>query len=302
MSIDSVFGSDSACVLNSTFACRSLATALSTYTKSFTRYVLYPGVHLTPLTGMSFAADRMQLMGAAKPFASSIVDCQQRSCFNLTNGYVPVVLLSLQFRSAVGGILSLTGFATLAYVVSLVAGGTVPDFQQASRAVTALGQSIQRGASAVDIAVSRFQILIDKCDFSQSQASGSGNSTLLSLTATSNVLIRDCVFRSANVTSGDGIYCFCTVLKSNVKLFSNVFYLLGVVLLSNVNNVAIVRSLFVGNVASSGAAVALSNSQGLVYLVNSTFRENLGGSAVSAVSSTLVIVCQSYYLNILCFL
>ena len=226
MSIDSVFGSDSACVLNSTFACRSLATALSTYTKSFTRYVLYPGVHLTPLTGMSFAADRMQLMGATKPFAnlnissvfaSSIVDCQQRSCFNLTNGYVPVVLLSLQFRSAVGGILSLTGFATLAHVVSLVASSTVPDFQQASRAVTALGQSIQRGASAVDIAVSRFQILIDKCDFSQSQASGSGNSTLLSLTATSNVLIRDCVFRSANATSGAGIHCFCKVLKSHFK-------------------------------------------------------------------------------------
>ena len=71
MSINTVFGSDLACVLNSTFAGRSLATDLSTYTHSFTRYVLYPSVHLTPLIGMSSAADRMQLTGAAKPFANS---------------------------------------------------------------------------------------------------------------------------------------------------------------------------------------------------------------------------------------
>ena len=72
------------------------------------------------------------------------------------------------------------------------------------------------------------------------------------------------------------------------------FILIGVVMLSNVNNVAIVRSLFLGNVASSGAAIALSNSQGLVFLVNSAFRGNvasqLGGAAVTAVSSTIVIV------------
>ena len=68
------------------------------------------------------------------------------------------------------------------------------------------------------------------------------------------------------------------------------------------NNVAINRSLFVGNVASSREAIALSNSPGLVYLVISTFREilalNLGGCAVLAVSSSVVIVCQSYvYVN-----
>ena len=87
-------------------------------------------------------------------------------------------------------------------MVSPVAGSTVPDFKKTGRAATALGQSVQRGASEVDVSVSSFQILIDRCDFSQPQASELGNSTFLSLSATSNVLIRDCVFRSANAISG----------------------------------------------------------------------------------------------------
>ena len=203
MSIDSVAGNDAICVLNSTFACRSLSTAMSAYTQMFTRYVLYPGVHLAPLTGLVFAADRMRLVGVS--LKGSIVDCRHHPCFNLSNGHVPVVIASLQFRSAVGGILSVSGFAYLAPVVSLGISNTVPDFQQASRAVTTLGQSIYLGASAVDLAMSGFQMLIDKCDFSQSQASDVGNAALLSLMATSNVLIRDCIFRSANATSGAGI-------------------------------------------------------------------------------------------------
>ena len=215
MSIDPVSGSDAICVSNSTFACRSLATAMSTYTQTFTRYVLYPGVHLAPLTGLVFAADRMRFVGAAQSYvnantaagvslAAVIVDCQHRLCFNVSNGHVPVVLAAMQFRAAIG-ILSVSGFASLAPVVSMGVSSTVPDFQQANRAVTTLSQSIRWDASAVDLAVSSFQMLIDKCDFSQSQASGPGNAALLSLIATSNVLIRDCIFRTANATLGAGI-------------------------------------------------------------------------------------------------
>ena len=214
MSIDPVTGSDAACVTNSTIACRTLAMAMSTYTQTFTRYVLYPGVHLIPVTGVSFAADRMRLMGMGHSYANAasrvlldtaIVDCQQRSCFNLSNGHVPVVLASLKFRSAVGGILSITGFSASAPVVSLVTSSAVPDFLQASRAVTGLSQSIYQDASSVDLEISKFRMLIDKCDFSQSHASGPGNAALLSLISTSNVLICDCIFRTANATLGAGI-------------------------------------------------------------------------------------------------
>ena len=219
MFIDPVTGSDVACVTNSTIACRTLAMAMSTYTQTFTRYVLHPGVHLIPVTGLTFAADRMRLVGVGHSyanenansassilFAAAIVDCQQRPCFNLSNGHVPVVLASLKFRSAVGGILSITGFSASAIVESLPEVSTFSLLQQAHSAVSTKAAAMARSASVVDLAQAGIELLITDCVFDQSAISptsiGSVVAPLLSLMSSSNVLIRDSVFSRGNVSNG----------------------------------------------------------------------------------------------------